>query len=108
MDIYDAIRSTLQALLDSGLETQWRQRAYSSDEVNRVVACLQELDKADYASKLRVAGFTGAPFIPEDDDSDVSQSCATCMYYETHRRYCNLPELELPVKAEWSCVLWRI
>jgi hypothetical protein len=108
MDIYDTIRNTLQGLLDSGLETEWRQRAYSSDEVNRAVARLQQLDKADYAGKLHVGGFTTAPYTPEEDDSGVSQSCATCMYYETHRRYCNLPELDLPVKAEWSCILWRI
>lgn len=108
MDMDDAIRNTLQGMLDAGLETVWRQRAYTSEEVNAVVARLQQLGKADYAGKMRVAGFTGSPYEAEGEDAGVAQACETCMYYETHRRYCNLPELELPVRPEWSCVLWRI
>ena len=38
----------------------------------------------------------------------IEQSCATCMYCERHRRYCALPELQLPVEPRWSCTLWRI
>ena len=40
--------------------------------------------------------------------TDIEQACETCMYYKVHRRYCELPELELPVEPEWSCRLWRI
>jgi hypothetical protein len=25
-----------------------------------------------------------------------------------HRRFCELPELMLPVEPQWSCRLWRI
>lgn len=47
---------------------------------------------------------------PADDAlrHGIEHACATCLYYERHRRFCNLPELMLPVEAEWSCIVWRI
>jgi hypothetical protein len=30
------------------------------------------------------------------------------MYYLLHRKFCELPELALPVEPTWSCKLWRI
>ena len=39
---------------------------------------------------------------------DIEQPCDTCMYYLVHRKFCELPELMLPVEPEWSCRLWRI
>jgi hypothetical protein len=38
----------------------------------------------------------------------MDQSCETCIYFQVHRRYCDLPEIDLPVEAHWSCRLWRI
>ncbi len=43
-----------------------------------------------------------------DDDERVEHACRTCLYYEKHRRFCNLPELMLPVEPEWSCIVRRI
>lgn len=108
MDTEDSVRRSLEVLLLSGLRTEWRERAYSSDDVNRVVAQLQQLNRSDYASKLRVAGFTEVPYEAASDNVGMSQSCETCMYYVTHRQFCELPELQLPVRPEWSCRLWRI
>jgi hypothetical protein len=34
--------------------------------------------------------------------------CQECMYYLVHRRWCDLPELDLPAEPEWWCRLWRI
>lgn len=100
------VRERLAAMLQGGLQTQWRQRAYSSEAVNEIIADLQRLREDDFAGKLLIAGFTLQAF--EDADEDISQACATCMYYEMHRQFCALPELMLPVKAEWSCRLWRV
>jgi len=105
----DALLGWLEALLRSGmLQTEWQQRAWTSEEVNRVVSRLQQLGPTDYHGKLRVAGFTVFPYQPPGEDPGVRHSCATCMYYEVHRQFCALPELELPVRPEWSCRLWRI
>lgn len=98
------LRSRLAELLAGGLDTSPDVRAYTSGEVNRVVAELQKLVSDDYAGKLKVAGFTGTPY----DAYELEQSCATCMYYVVHRQFCELPELMLPVRPEWSCRLWRI
>ena len=101
------LRENLLARLNSGLSTEWQQRAYTSEEVNRVVARLQQIPAQDYAAKLTVAGFTPAPF-QAPDDPELEQGCSTCMYFERNRQFCNLPELKLPVMPEWSCRLWRI
>ncbi len=100
------LRDKLTDLLRS-LDTHWNQRAYTSQEVNNVIAQLQKIPAQEYIIKLKVAGFTTCPYIPPDD-VELEQSCATCMYYATHRQFCDLPELKLPVLPEWSCRLWRI
>lgn len=106
-DTAQDLRERLASLLASGLETQWKRRAYSSEEIARVLERLQRLAPDDYAAKLREAGFTATPYRPPEN-GDLEQCCATCMYFERHKQFCDLPELELPVKPEWSCVLWRI
>lgn len=102
-----ALCAQLAELLDGGLQTEWRQRAYSSAEVNRTAGRLRAVAHDDYAAKLTIAGFTMQPYRPPED-ADIVQDCSTCMYFERNRGYCNLPELSLPVLPEWSCVLWRI
>lgn len=107
----DALRlGAIQSLFDQGLETQWRERAYTSEAVNEVVARLQATSAKDLSVKLTIAGFTLKPYVSGDGDGDeeVVQACETCMYYVVHRKFCELPELMLPVRPEWSCRLWRI
>jgi len=101
----DSHRMVLENKLNNGLKTQIEPRAYSSEEVNGIVARLQTLEEADYNKKLANAGFTLTHDNPGDDDD---QACDTCMYFLIHRKFCELPELMLPVEVEWSCRLWRI
>lgn len=102
-----ALRTRLAQLMGSGLQTEWQHRAYSSEEVNRVVTRLQHVSSGDYEAKLQIAGFTSKVY-RHPEDPDLEQGCSTCMYFERNRQFCNLPELELPVQPEWSCKLWRI
>jgi len=96
-------RETIATLLVSGFPTEAFPRADSHEMILDIVARLHALPD-DLAQKLTVAGFT-----PEPVDIDgLSQSCETCMYYLVHQRFCELPELLLPVEPEWSCRLWRI
>ena len=104
----DALRERLGQLLDGGVPTEWQQRADTSAAVNTVVARLAAVGPGDRAALLAIAGFTTQPFRSSDADDDITQACETCMYYGVHRRFCDLPELKLPVKPEWSCRLWRI
>ena len=104
----DARRAQIDAALAAGLDTEWAGRAGSSDEVYAVCQRLQGLASDDVEARLVIAGFTPHPFIAADDADGIEQCCALCMYFERHRRFCNLPELMLPVEPTWSCVLWRI
>src|SRR5277367_840631 len=53
---------------------------------------------------LVIGGFT----LEMVEHGGFEQACESCMYYQVHRRWCELPELDLPVEPEWSCRLWRI
>ncbi len=100
-----SLREHLQLLLENGLKTEIEPRAYTHDEIIAVIARLQSLKEDDYEKKMVITGFTLTPYMASDDDE---QACETCMYYRVHQKYCELPELMLPVEAEWSCTLWRI
>ncbi len=101
------LREYLKQLLESGLETKKEPRAYEHQQVLEIIAQLQKISPDDYKNKLIIAGFTLSPYHPADDPDD-EQVCETCMYFQVHRKYCELPELMLPVEPEWSCRLWRI
>lgn len=106
----NALRESLEDLMRSGLYTEWRQRAYSGADISSVLRELAALPPRDHAGRLRVAGFTPDPFRADEPGTDagIEQSCHTCMYFSRHREFCTLPELKLPVRARWSCRLWRI
>ena len=103
----NAQRKEVERVLRAGLPTNWKQRAYTDAEVRRIADGLQALAGGHLEDRLRVAGVTLHPYA-SDVDPEIEQACRTCMYYESHRRYCNLPELKIGVEPEWSCVLWRI
>jgi len=71
-------------------------------EFSNILMELRQLDPGDLEGKLVVGGFTDHPYGPE------KQRCMECMYYLVHRRWCDLPELAVPVDADWWCRLWRI
>lgn len=98
----DAKREQIKSLLAGGLGTEAFPRADTHDEVQSVVKRLREAD--DLKAKLVVSGFTLTPVM----HNEIEQACETCMYFLVRRRHCELPELDLPVEAEWSCRLWRI
>jgi hypothetical protein len=99
----DKRREEIRALLAGDLATEVFPRADTHEEVQSIVARLRRVD-GDLKARLAIGGFTLTPITYEG----LEQSCETCMYYKVHRRYCELPELELPVEPEWSCRLWRI
>jgi hypothetical protein len=102
-----AQRKAIREALLGGLQTQWRERAYDDVDVRSIVAELQSVAVDCLEDKLRIAGFTLSPHVSEIEP-EIEQACRTCMYYESHRKYCNLPELKLGVEPEWSCILWRV
>ena len=103
MDI-ESTRAEIAKLLSEGLKTEAWPRAETSEDVNEIVNRLQVEAGDNLEKKLVISGFTD--YTVEADD--IEQPCETCMYYKVHARFCDLPELMLPVEPEWSCRLWRI
>ncbi len=100
----DRLRDAIGEKLAAGLETDVWPRAETSTMVNEIVARLRAEATDDLEHKLVIAGFTDHPI----EVDGLEQPCETCMYYLVHRKFCDLPELMLPVEPHWSCRLWRI
>jgi hypothetical protein len=99
----DATREEIRSLLAGGLGTEAYPRADTHEQVQELVKRLQE-EGTDLPAKLVIAGFLLSPV----HHNELEQSCRSCMYYLIRRRHCTLPELDVPVEADWSCRLWRI
>ena len=101
-DTDQAVLQAIAELLASGLKTQTEPFPETDKEFAEILAVLRHLDPADLKSKLVISGFTDVPYGPE------KQRCMECMYYLVHRKWCDLPELSVPVEPDWWCRLWRI
>ena len=100
----DRLRDDIAKRLAAGLQTEVRPRAETSALVNEIVARLKVEADGDLERKLVIAGFTDHTV----EAGGLEQPCETCMYYLVHRKFCDLPEIMLPVEPHWSCRLWRI
>lgn len=99
---HDILRKRIADLLASGLSTQTEPFPETEKEFGEILTMLRELPPDDLESKLVIAGFVDHPY------GEEKQRCLECMYYLVHRKWCDLPELALPVEPEWWCRLWRI
>jgi methionine sulfoxide reductase catalytic subunit len=87
-------------LVDEGLKTQMAPFPENNVQFDQILAELRALKPDDLEGKLVIAGFYPKPV--ED------QRCLECMYYLVHRKWCDIPELAVPVEPDWWCRLWRI
>ena len=88
--------------MEAGLKTQTEPVPETEREFAGILDELRKLDPNDIKAKLVISGFVDHPYGPD------KQRCMECMYYLVHREWCDLPELAVPVKADWWCRLWRI
>ncbi len=98
----DIIRRRIGDLLAGGLETQTEPFPETEKEFASILDQLRELPPDDLEGKLVISGLVDHPY------GEEQQRCLECMYYLVHRKWCDLPELAVPVEAEWWCRLWRI
>jgi thiosulfate reductase cytochrome b subunit len=97
----DELREKIRKMLvDDKLETMISPFPEDNAQFDAIIMQLRALDKDDLAQKLIISGFYPEPI--------EEQSCKECIYYLVHRKWCDIPELELPVEPEWWCRLWRI
>ncbi len=98
----DALRDRIGRLMADGLKTQTEPFPVDNIEFEKILIELREFAGESLLEKLVISGFVDKPY-GEDE-----QRCLECMYYLVHRKWCDLPELAVPVEAEWWCRLWRI
>jgi thiosulfate reductase cytochrome b subunit len=97
----DRLREMIRKMMvEDGLVTQMQPFPESNKEFEAILAQLREVDSNDVRQKLIISGFYPKPV--ED------MRCLECIYYQVHRKWCDIKELELPVEPEWWCRLWRI
>lgn len=99
----ESVREEIRSLLASGLKTEAFPRADTHEQTQEIIGRLRQ-NGLTLEDRLVIGGFTDHPI----EHGGIEQPCETCMYYLVHRRYCELPELDCPVEASWSCRLWRI
>jgi hypothetical protein len=98
----EALLKAIADMMADGLKTQTEPFPESEKEFGEILTELRQLPPDDLRSKLVISGFVNHPFGPEQ------QRCLECMYYLVHRKWCDLPELSVPVEPDWWCRLWRI
>ena len=98
----NALRNQIGKMMADGLQTQTEPFPETQREFGALLNQLRELPPNDLQGKLALSGFVDKPY-----GSD-SMRCQECMYYLVHRKWCDLPELAVPVEPQWWCRLWRI
>ena len=98
----NALRDQIGKMLADGLQTQTEPFPETDREFGVLLNQLRDLPADDLQGKLVLSGFVDKPYGPDN------MRCQECMYYLVHRKWCDLPELAVPVEPEWRCRLWRI
>jgi hypothetical protein len=96
------LRKLIADLLADGLNTQVEPFPPTEKEFAEITVKLRALKPDDIKGKLIVGGFIDRPYGPDN------WRCADCIYYLANRKWCDLPELAVPVEADWYCRLWRM
>jgi hypothetical protein len=97
-----ALREKIRGLLAGGLRTQVEPVPKDNLEFDAILNELHGLDEEQLEEKLSLSGFVDRPQGPN------RQRCHECMYYSTHRKWCVLPQIGVPVEPDWWCRLWRV
>ena len=96
------MRGRIAKMMDDGLQTKTEPFPETDLEFAALLAELRELRPDDLTGKLVLSGFVNKPYGPDQ------MRCQECVYYVVHRKWCELPEIALPVEGNWWCRLWRI
>ena len=96
------LRKKIAELMAKGLKTDVEPFPATEKEFAEIARRLRELPAEDIEGKLVIGGFIDHPYGPEN------WRCADCIYYLANRRWCDLPELAVPVEPDWYCRLWRM
>jgi len=96
-----ALRATIGKMLAEGLQTHTGPSPESDREFADLLIALRNLPPDDLQARLVESGLADHPYGPD------GMRCQECMHYLVHRKWCDLPELFVPVEPDWYCRLWR-
>jgi hypothetical protein len=99
---HDLLLRMIEDMFAEGLVTEVEPFPETDKEFSKLLDVLRPLDANALREKLVISGWLLEPFGPDQ------MRCQECMYFLVHKRWCDLPELNLPAKADWWCRLWRI
>lgn len=98
----DRVLEQIRKMLANGLQTQTEPFPEDATQFAKILDELRELEKDDLEGRLVIGGFTDYPYGPD------KMRCQECIYFLVHRKWCDLPELSVPVEPDWWCRLWKI
>lgn len=99
----NVVRIWVDGLLEYGVESTMEPFPETQNEFLKIVDDLGDLEKNDLLSRLNIGGFANYTVGKGED----MQRCQECIYYLPHSKWCDLPELPIPVEAHWWCRLWK-
>lgn len=92
----------IEDLFRDGLKTMVEPFPETDREFAKILDRLRGMSADQLREKLVESGWLLEPY------GEDQMRCQECMYYLVHRRWCDLPELNLPAEPDWWCRLWRI
>jgi hypothetical protein len=98
------VRIWVDGLLNYGMETTMEPFPRTQVEFLQIVDDLRKLDANDLTSRLVIGGFANHTV----GEGENLQRCQECIYYLPHSKWCDLPELPIPVEPHWWCRLWKL
>ncbi|MFX4300443.1 hypothetical protein [Pseudosulfitobacter pseudonitzschiae] len=99
---HDILLQMIEDQFANGLKTQVEPFPETDREFGALLDELRPLDEDQLREKLDISGWLLEPY------GEDQMRCQECMYYLVHKRWCDLPELDLPAEPQWWCRLWRI
>jgi hypothetical protein len=100
----ETVRVWADGLLAWGIDAILEPFPKTQREFLQIVEELRQLHEHDLIARLRVGGFANHTM----GEGDSLQRCQECIYYHPHRKWCDLPELPIPVEPHWWCRLWKL
>lgn len=100
----DIVRLWVDGLLSYGIDTVMTPFPQTQSEFLEIVDELGKLHEYDLMSRLIIGGFANHAI----GEGEGTQRCQECIYYLPHTKWCDLPELPIPVEPHWWCRLWKM
>ena len=100
----ETVRLWVDGLLNYGVKSTMSPFPETQAEFLSIVRDLRQLHENDLLGRLDIGGFANHTI----GEGEGLQRCQECIYYLPNGKWCDLPELPIPVEAHWWCRLWKM